>query len=330
MDIIVFSDDKKVRKYFEPLAKDKKINLTLQPVRDLKKGLKKIGQGSAVYIDISRMKKPELSGILKSLKKLNGVIFCAVDPVDSADDVAALFHDGISDYIGSGLLKKKIDSKRIVRAAEFSLASGSLPAAVREEPTEYRAEKKYKLTGNDWNKIKPGQEYTFAFMFIELDDQKELRRTLGETNISKPIESFRNTIGQFVEQINGRIWMWRDFCGLILFPFDGKQCDAILAGIRLMLYRKTIGAEMPNFNAMISYRVAVHVGDTVYKARGDTGEIISDSINAIFHLGQKFAKPCGFYLTEEAFEFVGSKLKEIFVSAGQYEGREIKKLKTLL
>ncbi|MBP7583491.1 MAG: hypothetical protein KBA61_05635, partial [Spirochaetes bacterium] len=32
-----------------------------------------------------------------------------------------------------------------------------------------------------------------------------------------------------------------------------------------------------------------HVGNTVYRVRGDTGSIISDSINSIFHLGQKYA-----------------------------------------
>lgn len=328
MDILIFSNNTQIQKNFEPLRRDKKLNIQFHPVQIIKKGLKEVEPGTIIYVDISQMKNTERAKIFKSMKNMP-ISFGAIDPKGSTADIAEIFHEGASDYIGKDLLKKKIDPKRITRVQEYSL-SPSVTAPIKVAEAKPCIISKDKLSGKNWSGIKPGQEYTFCFMFIELDDQKELRRTFGETNITKPLEAFRNVIGQMVEQINGRIWMWRDFGGLILFPFDGINCDAILAGVRLILYRKILAVGLTYFNTMISYRIAVHIGNSVYKTRGDTGEIISDSINAIFHLGQKYAKPCGFYITQEAFKFTHPKLKELFVSIGEYEGREIMRMKQLL
>ena len=116
---------------------------------------------------------------------------------------------------------------------------------------------------------------------------------------------------------------------VVLFPFDGKRCSAILTCFRMMLDRNIISAEDISFNALISYRIALHIGNTVYRKRGDTGGIISDSINSIFHLGQKYAESGNFYITQDAFSFIPKGLSDYFVPAGIYEGRRIMQMRTI-
>ena len=73
------------------------------------------------------------------------------------------------------------------------------------------------------------------------------------------------------------MWIWNNFEGLILFPFNGKTCDAILACFRMILYRKMTCVEKLSFNTLFSFRIALHIGSTVYERRGNTKNIISNS-----------------------------------------------------
>jgi hypothetical protein len=126
--------------------------------------------------------------------------------------------------------------------------------------------------------------------------------------------------------MNGRVWMWMDFCGLVLIPFDGERCEAVLSCLRMVMNRVIISAEECDLGILLSYRIALHIGNTVYRARGDTGTIISDSINSIFHLGQKFARPGHFLVTENAEPFIPAGVRDLFRSEGVYEGRMIYRL----
>jgi len=95
-----------------------------------------------------------------------------------------------------------------------------------------------------------------------------------------------------------------------------------------MLDRNIISAEDIGFNIPLSYRISLHIGNTVYKNRGDTGHIVSDTINSVFHIGQKYAGPGGFYVTQEIFPFIPKGLDAYFIPAGVFEGREIRRMRS--
>jgi hypothetical protein len=119
------------------------------------------------------------------------------------------------------------------------------------------------------------------------------------------------------------VWMWMDFCGLVLIPFDGERCEAVLSCLRMVMNRAITSVEDCELGMLLSFRIALHIGNTVYRARGDTGSIISDSINSIFHLGQKFARPGHYLLTENVEPFIPSGVRDLFKGEGVYEGRMI-------
>ncbi len=150
---------------------------------------------------------------------------------------------------------------------------------------------------------------------------------MGASHIEKTIASFRKYLEKYFAPLQGQIWMWMDFGGLIIFPFDAEKCDAILASFRMILNRHIICIEEIDINTVLSFKIALNIGNTVYRKKGDTGNIISDSINSIFHLGQKYTPPGNFYLTREVFEYAPASLKKMFLDAGEYEGREILRMR---
>ena len=106
-------------------------------------------------------------------------------------------------------------------------------------------------------------------------------------------------------------------------------CAANQIPFRMMLERNIISAEDIGFNTLLSYRIVLHICNTIYRKRGDTGDIVSDSINSIFHLGQKYAEPGNFYATQDVFSFIPKGLSDYFVPAGIYEGRKIMQMRTI-
>lgn len=322
MIVYLFSTAKGIEKNFEALKKSKKYELVIQPPSGMKKTVSKAPKGSMVYLDISTMAKADAAQAMKYLAKQDTCRYGIIDAKGTAGDIAGLFHDGASDYLDAALLKKGLQPKRIERIEKFKAVEGADQAAAT-------ARRNYTPSGRDWKGVQQGKEYTFCFMLVDLDNKNELKAG-GPEQFAAITTAFKNYIEQAMAPFNGRIWIWMDFGGLILFPFDGKKCDAIEAGVRLMVNRMLMSAELINLDINLSYRIAMHIGNTVYKAKGQTGTIISDSINSVFHLGQKYAEPGGFYLTDEILLFTPAGLMNQFVPAGEFEGRNILRMKRLL
>ena len=130
----------------------------------------------------------------------------------------------------------------------------------------------------------------------------------------------------FVKKFGGRLWMWFSFGGIVLFPFDAKSCPALTCGFRLMLFRHLYDVEGSYFPHFLSFRTVLQIGNTPYSEQ-DTGHIVSDSLNSIFHLGQQFLRPGEFCVTEEVMRFGHSALRSYFTAAGTFEGRQILRMR---
>ena len=73
--------------------------------------------------------------------------------------------------------------------------------------------------------------------------------------------------------------------------------------------------------------MALHIGRTVYESRGNTGKIVSDTVNFMFHLGQKYLKSQNLFLTEAIVPFLPEGLRECFTGVGTFEGVEIHRMR---
>ena len=323
MKIFVFSSTKGIEKLFPVLKKTSPESYTFFAAKEFLKKLKEIPSGSLIYLDVSAYDVKTLNKNLGAIIKRNSLSAGIIDPKGSISDPAMLFHSGACDYIGKDLFRKKFDAKRFIAAARFSDMN-------HESTGDLTIADAVPLSGMDWKTVRSGKEYKFCFLFIELDRQKEIKSSQFGGQNKNPADMFRKYVETQLKGSGGKIWMWMDHGGLILFPFNGTTCSGIAPMLKLILNRVIFEVDESIFNEMLSFRTALHIGSTVYRDRGDTGKIVSDSINFIFHLGQKRAEPGSVYITEDILSILPATLVPLFQPKDEYEGRKIFCMKRLL
>ena len=143
------------------------------------------------------------------------------------------------------------------------------------------------------------------------------------------MDSFYVHTSKVFNSLNGKLWMKTDHGGLLLIPFDGKNCPVIETCFRLMLNQHIISSDVYGYNTLLKYKIAIDVGKTQYQEIGKTGNIISDSINYIFHLGQQYSNPGDFILTKDLYNLIPEGLKDSFSNIGLFQSKELYRMKRL-
>ncbi len=327
MNILVFSSSKKLPEKLR-LRRRKGVvdDVRFVGLEEFSAVLKVATAPTLCYLDISAIEESKIAGYLRSLKKKENVLYGIIDPGGKIKDVARLLHDGAVDCINRRTLSSGVGMRRLTTVLDFAqgVHPTVLTAAVATRTAMKRAA--YIPSGSDWSSVVPGGEYTFSMMFIELDDKDQLEKRYGSQKLSAALSSFRAYIEGFVRRFGGRLWMWFSFGGIVLFPFDAKSAPALICGFRLMLFKHLYDIEGSHFPHFLSFRLVLQIGNTFYSEE-NTGHIVSDSLNSIFHLGQRFVRPGNFCVTEEAMQFGHSALRDFFVVAGTFEGRQILRMR---
>ena len=328
MNFSIFTNTAATKKIFSEIRLGKSSSIKIEPADSILKKISEQAYEDFYYFDISSISDADLKKITNKLKKMQELKYGIIDSKSNIVDIAELFHSGMTDYIGKSLLKEGITKKRFTAIEEFVETHFKKPEPKTEPNKE--AKPQYKISGPTWKDIKSGEEYTFTMMFIEIDNAKKIKSTYGEHKFNKFTQDFAEYLEENLSDLQGQLWMWMDFGGLILFPFNGKKCNAILPAFKMMIDAPLISFEDFEYEFDFTFRIAIHIGDTVYKKRGNTGTIVSDAINSIFHLGQKFAKPNSMYITEDAFEFIPEQINDLFIDDGIYEKRVQYRLRYLI
>ncbi|HEY9592976.1 MAG TPA: hypothetical protein VHE79_00765 [Spirochaetia bacterium] len=291
-------------------------DIQVLPLADLRRTLAGLPHDTLVYVDVAGMAAKELTRVLGHLRGNPTVGFGVVDLAGAVDDVAGLFHAGAVDYIGKrlggdGLASKRLKSVAVYAASRAGDGGGDGAEAETAAPTE-----------DGWAEIVEGGEHKFAFLFIDVDDAEEMKKRYEPGRLATAMDTFRAFIEREASAHGGRLWMWTQFGGLVLFPLRGSICGAALCGFRVLLSRIFYDVEASLLPGRISFRMALSHGTTVYKAK-ETGKLVSDAINSIYHLGRKFARPGQFVLTAEALGGAPEALRGYCQPAGTFEGRRI-------
>jgi hypothetical protein len=326
MNILVVSDSTTVQKKFETIEKSKTYNLQFCSYADMRKKLALQDDDFFAYLHIDGIPPEQRENALRFLSRSYYRRYGIVDSRGDTKDVALFFHQGASDYIGKTLLTGRIDGRRLRRVLRFAAS----PVGRKSEKKGVRPalqSERCLPSGKDWSGVREGQEYTFYLMYVELDNQSALKNQFSDTQLNIAVNRFKSFIERTISVEHGKIWMWNEFGGLILFPYDGKSFDAVLACMRIIISRTIFSIEELNFKKLVSYRIALHLGNTVYRRKGDTGTIISSSINTIFHLGKRYVKPGNFFITSDVYRHLTQKVQKSFRTAGSFEGRSILRMR---
>ncbi|MBN1647351.1 MAG: hypothetical protein JW874_04900 [Spirochaetales bacterium] len=313
--IYLLSEDKKIINAFTNALNGSLYRFEIFAERDFRQCLKKMLKGSIIYIDIQKFENGELQELLQYLPKLDQYNYAVVDTAGKIKDMGSLFLNGVSDYISRTALEKNLDIRRFKKAIEFY-------------PLETEGENDDVLfSGRDWKKIREGKEYTFCFLYVQMELKETWLSKTGKDFREQVKKAFYRHIESEVAEYNGRIWIREEFKQIVLFPYDGESCDSVILPIRLMLNRILDSAEKYGFSDIVEFSMVFHIGSTLYLKSGNTGSIISDDINLIHHISSIFGKKGNLYISQNAAAYIPEGLMPLFVDMGTYKNQQIYRMK---
>jgi hypothetical protein len=275
------------------------------------------------YFDVAELEPATVTRRARSLCDVRPFRFGVIDVKGSVTDVAHLFHLSAADYVGRGMLKR-------INPARFRRVMGYEPELVDE--TEEMAPpqtREWTPSGDDWSQVTSGDEYTFLMLYAGLDHAADMRKKASENSLRTIRTIFQGVLERHFAPYGGRLWMWKEDDGLLLLPFDGKSVDGIIAALRLAVNRSIIQCEEFGQFEPPSWRLAFHIGNTVYRTTGSTGDIVSEDINFVFHLGGRYLDSGDVALAGDCRNLVPPMARRYFEHRGRFESVEVYTLRPL-
>ena len=285
-----------------------------------------------VYLDISGLSPPELKKALEQIKKSRaGSFWGIIDPAGEAEDPALFFFECGRDYIGPGLVKKGLTKKRFA-AAEKPESLQNTDSKTAEKTKLTHSEHKPALpisrlklpdtTFEGWKSLHAGSPSPFFFLFVSVTGRSGLRSKVGESVFSAVKDRLRKVLQQALNEADALLWMETENNSLFLIPPRAPNARAAVeAGLKLIVNSRLIGIEKLGLSFPLDFTIALHYGESVFRAPGKTGSIVSEPVNYIFHLGVKKAEPGRLTISGKIPEEALPKgLADLFSSAGIFEG----------
>jgi hypothetical protein len=312
MDIYVFSDDKRLPRLFGNIPRAR-----FHPLKELAALVPAARTSAFFYIDLAGLAKSRLSAFRRAVDANPVVSYGFIDAAGGEKDPALLFLAGARDYLGPALCAKPLSASRVRLAAAPGGGTAAAPKNLKAE------EEKETLStaprARDWANVTPGEEYLFRMLYIELDGHKDMSARVADNALGRLLDYFQKRVEEFIRPGAGKLWIWNDFSGIALFPFQKKADEVTAACLRFMLSRRILSVDQNIQKLLFSYRLVLMTGGTIYRERGKTGRIISDAVNSLSHIGMKFAKPGNCYLSRDIYEELSPNLRKCFAPAGTFE-----------
>ena len=330
MDLLIFSDNSRAHDYFSTFRRNKFFSGPVYySLNELKKrvNLAEIKNiPTLIYLDRSTLSEEETGSLFRFLTRKCGIYWGLIDPQNQTRDIGALFQQGGADYAGSSVIQDGISLKRLKGVQKYLQEYRKV--IIDNPPDKGQAGILNNLipVKQGWREIVPGKEYTFFLMYIEMDGKSEMEKKYGPSNLAVALNSFRDYVESSLQPYSGRLWIWSRFGGIVLFPFSPDNNGFIYSAFRMRLFKELYDVEGSLFPNFISLRIVLHAGNLVY-VKENTGQVISDTLNSLFHLGQKYAEKGNLYVTEEVFQYLPVGLKDYFVPAADFDGRRIIRMK---
>lgn len=329
MTIFVVTDNSAVQKAFASAVRSRTYSVEFAARDTLNQTIHRASEvpDSFLYVDTEGMDSRGLKRRLTRLRDERPYRFGIIDRTNGIRDIAELFHYAASDYVGKAILADGLSTARLRRVVEYDPAPA--PRRAGNHVPEHE-QHRFVPSGSDWSGVRDGHEYTFLMLYAGIDGAAELRRTLSETFLSSLRSSFTGLLERTFADYQARVWMWKEEEGLLLMPFDGEELEVLIPALRLTLNHVLINAEELAQYGEISWRLALHLGNTTYRASGRTGDIVSESVNFVFHLGSRFVDPGGLAVTAPCLELVPDGVRPLFDHRGSFESIHVYALRELL
>lgn len=285
-----------------------------------------------LYVDCRYLDQNRLQSIVRKLSKACPAgIWGLYDPDGLVQDPASLFHAGAGDYIGPSLRETPSDTKRFKRVLDWARQRGTVQAAAelssgcsdqcRVDEAEFPG----------WKAVQVGETRNFYFLYIAAEHADSLREKYGERRWTDINTRLHNYLTKMLEPCDALHWMKNEVSSLYLIPAEGRRCErAIEELLRFLLSLPLLSADILDFDTVFPLVFALHRGSIPFRKPGETGTMISDDVNFIFHLGTKKAEAGRLSIAASAAPAIRRELAFLFVNNGSFEGQSIKKSRRFL
>jgi len=292
-----------------------------------------------IYIDVTSLSEAKISKTLLQIKKTcKNIPWGIIDQKGNISDPASIFFDGACDYIGQIYLKtyKNINIKRIKKASLWhsslaisgkSISGNTAAEKEKEEGGFFKSKSKLPPAGTfpGWKKMTSGKTIPFYLLHCSLCGKTSLESRLEEKAVIKVHKRLCNYLSNIFSECDGILWMDSGKDCIFLFPPIAKNAEhAIESCIRVIISAPLVSLETLALTIPVNFTFALHYGSITYKPPGKTGTVVSDAVNAVFHLGAKKCESGRLTITNDIPNgSIPKSLQDCFISAGDFEGRSI-------
>jgi class 3 adenylate cyclase len=281
------------------------------------------------YLDLSGFTAADGKKAARQLKKrCKNAPWGIIDPKGTVKDPAQWFFEGAADYIGPAALKERLGAKRLKEAASWRQAAGKTgesPAADKKATKQRREIALPTEAFPAWENIAADENIQVYLLYASLQGKTGLSARLGEAAYEQLYRKLLMFFQGHFQSAEGLLWMKTGEDCLFLVPPKTKCVEmTIVSCLRMLISAPQIAIETLNLNIPVNFVFGLHYGSVTYKPFGETGTVVSDAVNFIFHLGTKHAEPGRLTVSDEVPDLtISPRLKNLFVKAGEFEGRRL-------
>lgn len=276
------------------------------------------GQDELVYLDLGSVPKRQRSEWLERLAAARGLRWAVIDRGRALDDPAALFRLGAVDYLGAEAREGVVDRARLddIRAYAERLDNHG-PKAAR-----HRA---HHGGFPGWDALAEDKSYELCALYAGVWDADGLRTRLGELRFSRFKAAAAGIVNALVQEHGGLLWISDDQSFLALFPPE-LASQLVVSAMRILANMRLISYEQLRLEQEVGcLYFCLRRCELPWQKPGQTGTVVSDALNYMYHLGRKFTPPCSIDLVDELADSLDPRLKTLFIDAGSFENRPIRR-----
>ena len=171
-----------------------------------------------------------------------------------------------------------------------------------------------------WGILQQGRIYEFSFLRFDIVENSRLVRKYPAAIIRNAYDDFKNMVKSIVEKRNGRIWNWEGDGGLASFYLGGKNIQATLSGIEILIELFMYNLLRCKIREGIHTRMAVHTGPSIFSENIDS--IQNDTLRRLEAIENEHTESDSLTLSPGVFSDLGGKLERFFrqktISEGNY------------
>ncbi len=328
MTVFVVTSSAPIKKAFGAIDRSRTYTLEIVQPKEFSAAIQQADEtpDSFLYLDVAGMDLRAIKRRLGQLRDSRPYGFGIVDAAHTITDIGEVFRHGAADYVGKSLAKEGLSTAHLRRVVEYEPVE--VPRHEEEAPS-HEVDRDLRPS-TSWSNVDDGSEYTFVMVYAGLDQAKELRRKSSEALLAALRKTFTGLLERTFAEFDARVWMWLEDDGLLLIPYEGGRVNAVIPAIRLFVNRMIYNTdEFAQFGVQ-SWRLALHLGNTSYRSSGQTGGIVSESVNYLFHVGQQFVEPGGLAVTGSCIPEIPPRVRPLLNHRGSFEGSDIYTLRDLI